>query len=256
MKPAMKKLACKRTDWMGAEDVEFSITDLLISVANNSRVGLFFCDDELHCMFTNQALANMDGLPPEAHLGKTPREFLGEAAGSIEPRLNEVLVTGRPLFNLELNATLPGKSVVKYWFVTCFPIRNRRERVGGVAAVVIEITDEKKQQGLLAGQLRRIDGMRQVADGRPGAEVHGLPKPGSGLLRSWKDIANSLAASVRTVQRWERNYELPIHRISGDRGASVFAFSNELQYWLQTRSWLSDRNGLPPTSGTQGLQLD
>ena len=32
-------------------------------------------------------------------------------------------------------------------------------------------------------------------------------------LESWKEIANYLRREVRTVQRWEHNRGLPVHRI-------------------------------------------
>ena len=53
-------------------------------------------------------------------------------------------------------------------------------------------------------------------------------------LRSWKEIARHLGASVRTVQRWEREFRLPVRRIEARRGAVVFAFPTELETWLRS----------------------
>jgi PAS domain-containing protein len=55
-------------------------------------------------------------------------------------------------------------------------------------------------------------------------------------LRSWKEIARHMGASVRTVQRWEREFRLPVRRIEARRGAVVFAFPAELENWLRSRS--------------------
>ena len=55
-------------------------------------------------------------------------------------------------------------------------------------------------------------------------------------LRSWKEIAQHMGASVRTVQRWERELSLPVRRIEARRGAVVFAFPAELENWLRSRS--------------------
>lgn len=59
-------------------------------------------------------------------------------------------------------------------------------------------------------------------------------KPGqSEKLLSWKEIAAFLDRDVRTVRRWEEERGLPVHRIPGGKGASVFAYTNELEDWLR-----------------------
>jgi phage terminase Nu1 subunit (DNA packaging protein) len=51
------------------------------------------------------------------------------------------------------------------------------------------------------------------------------------LLNSWKQIADYLNRSVRTVQRWEL-YDLPVHRPSGRSKSSVYALVSEIDAWL------------------------
>jgi len=54
-------------------------------------------------------------------------------------------------------------------------------------------------------------------------------------LDSWKEIAAYLGRGIRTVQRWEREEGLPVHRLAhADRG-SVFAHSTELTEWWKSR---------------------
>jgi TolB-like protein/Flp pilus assembly protein TadD len=54
-------------------------------------------------------------------------------------------------------------------------------------------------------------------------------------LESWKEIAAYLNRDVRTVQRWEKNEGLPIHRHQHDKLASVFALRSEINIWLNQR---------------------
>src|SRR5581483_4573467 len=52
------------------------------------------------------------------------------------------------------------------------------------------------------------------------------------VLSTWKEIAAYLSRGVRTVQRWEVNYSLPVRRTSQD-AQSVFAFADEIDAWLE-----------------------
>lgn len=58
----------------------------------------------------------------------------------------------------------------------------------------------------------------------------------SEILRSWKEIAGYAGASVRTLQRWEKYFRLPIRRIATKKGAVVFAFRSDLDTWFRART--------------------
>ena len=55
-------------------------------------------------------------------------------------------------------------------------------------------------------------------------------------LQGWKNIASHLERGVRTVQRWERDLALPVHRIGKGPRGGVFAFADELRSWLHVIS--------------------
>ena len=62
-------------------------------------------------------------------------------------------------------------------------------------------------------------------------------------LDSWKEIANYLQRSVRTVIRWEREESLPVHRhLHGKRG-TIYANSSEIDAWKANRSLDTNHNG-------------
>ena len=54
-------------------------------------------------------------------------------------------------------------------------------------------------------------------------------------LDSWKEIAEYLRRGLTTVQRWERDEGLPIHRHLHTTGGSVFAYVEDLDKWLAGR---------------------
>ena len=54
-------------------------------------------------------------------------------------------------------------------------------------------------------------------------------------LDSWKEIGAYLKRGTRTLQRWEREKGLPVHRLRADKLGSVFAFKTELDAWWSAR---------------------
>src|SRR5436190_22156808 len=54
------------------------------------------------------------------------------------------------------------------------------------------------------------------------------------VLNSWKEIASYLDRGVRTVQRWERELQLPVHRIGKGRRSPVYVLVSELNFWMST----------------------
>jgi Tol biopolymer transport system component len=54
-------------------------------------------------------------------------------------------------------------------------------------------------------------------------------------LDSWKEIAAYLRRGIRTVQRWEREEGLPVHRLAHAARGSVFADPAELTDWWNSR---------------------
>lgn len=54
-------------------------------------------------------------------------------------------------------------------------------------------------------------------------------------LDSWKEIATFLKRDVRTVQRWEKQAGLPVHRHSGGRLRAAYAFRSELDAWWRAQ---------------------
>jgi Tol biopolymer transport system component len=63
----------------------------------------------------------------------------------------------------------------------------------------------------------------------------GEPRPDN-FLDSWKEIATYLGREVRTVQRWEKNEGLPVHRQLHEKLGTVYAYKSEIDAWWRERS--------------------
>jgi TolB-like protein/Tfp pilus assembly protein PilF len=71
-------------------------------------------------------------------------------------------------------------------------------------------------------------------------------------LDSWKAIAQYLDRDVRSVQRWEQERGLPVHRVPGEKGGTVFAYEDELDRWLTGRDTPSAAaSAVPETERSQ-----
>jgi hypothetical protein len=64
------------------------------------------------------------------------------------------------------------------------------------------------------------------------ADPTGNPSPPPpSRLNGWKEIAGYFGKGVRTVQRWEKDLGLPVHRIGGAGSEIVYALAAELDAW-------------------------
>jgi formate hydrogenlyase transcriptional activator len=117
---------------------------LIDAYFSGSTVGLCILDADFRYLAINRALAEMNGIPAAAHLGKTTHEVLGEVAKTFDTHLHRVLSTGQPVLNLELSAALPARNDINHWVEHYFPIKSADGKVNRIAAVVVETTKQKR----------------------------------------------------------------------------------------------------------------
>ncbi|HBY59532.1 MAG TPA: hypothetical protein DEH78_06895 [Solibacterales bacterium] len=65
-----------------------------------------------------------------------------------------------------------------------------------------------------------------------GARAQNRPLADDELIRYWDGIAAFLQVSVKTAQRYEKEFGLPVRRKRGPKGAVVYALRGELEAWL------------------------
>lgn len=117
---------------------------LLTGFFGASSVGFAIFDRELRFQAINKVLADMNGVPAEAHLGKTVAELLGEAGRRIESEFKRVLETRKPVLNVDLTLHLPTRTEQGHWNESYFPIMDSSGQVKQIGVVVVEVTDRKK----------------------------------------------------------------------------------------------------------------
>jgi formate hydrogenlyase transcriptional activator len=140
---------------------------LLAAYFRSSTVGLGILDTQFRFLGVNSALAEMNGLPPSAHLGKTLRDVLGELASRLEPALSQVIST-REQVSFEVSGTIPTRNETGHWMNHYLPILDATGEVARVGCIIVEITAQKKIEESaqdLGGKLRReVDRLQMLMD--------------------------------------------------------------------------------------------
>jgi hypothetical protein len=72
-------------------------------------------------------------------------------------------------------------------------------------------------------------------------------------LNSWKEISHYLGYEVRTLERWEKEKGLPVHRVPGGKRRAIFAYPEELDAWLLSAEKALEA-GEPSPDGAERLQ--
>jgi diguanylate cyclase (GGDEF)-like protein/PAS domain S-box-containing protein len=122
-------------------------------------IGLCVLDTELRYVHINARLAEFNGIPAEAHLGKTVRELLPQVADHVEPLLRRVLDTGLPVLDFEASAA-DKAGVMRQWVSQYWPLKSSDGTVFGINAVTQEITEHRR----LEEARRREQEFRSLAE--------------------------------------------------------------------------------------------
>jgi PAS domain S-box-containing protein len=117
------------------------------AIYSSAPVGLAMLDKDLRYLRINQLLADINGLSPEEHIGKTMRELFPEIHARIAPVFNAAIQSGTPKLNVELRTPAPADAaVLRDWLVNIHPLKDEKGTVLGINVVVQEITVRKRAE--------------------------------------------------------------------------------------------------------------
>jgi PAS domain S-box-containing protein len=117
------------------------------AVYHTAPVGLCVFDRQLRYIRINERLAEINGISAADHLGKTVRELLPSIADMAESILDEVLITAKPVLNVELNGETPAQpGVLRSWLASWYPLFDDKNLVMGVNVVAMEVTEHKRAE--------------------------------------------------------------------------------------------------------------
>ena len=132
------------------------------TIYRSTPIGLAVLDTNLRFVRINERLAAMNGLPVEAHIGRTIREVVPAVADQAEREMRQVLETGEPVVGIEITGeTAAEPGVERTWIESWIPVRGRRDEIIGISVTAEEITERRRVEqlrdtfiGMLSHELR------------------------------------------------------------------------------------------------------
>ncbi|BAU10275.1 two-component hybrid sensor and regulator [Leptolyngbya sp. NIES-3755] len=117
----------------------------LAAIYDHAPVGLCLLDADRRFVRVNDLLAEINGIPAADHIGRTVQELLPDLAANQEQIFQQVLETGQPILNIEVQGTTPSQpDVERDWLVSYYPFQNLDRQVCGISIIVQEITELKR----------------------------------------------------------------------------------------------------------------
>jgi PAS domain S-box-containing protein len=131
----------------------------------DAPAGLVLLDKHLRYVRINNRVAEINGVPVKDHLGKTVQEVLPQFAPVIEPLLQKVLATGKPILNRELSGEKPGRPGVRQHLMeSVFPILGKDGKPDGIGVILVDISERKQAEVRLHAQQQEI---RMIVENTP-----------------------------------------------------------------------------------------
>ena len=122
-----------------------------------SPVGLVLMNKDYRFVRINERMAEINGLPVEAHIGRTLREVLPDLADRLLELYRPVYERGEPVLNVEIRGRTPkDPDTDRYYLANFFPFRGETGEVDGLIGAVVDITDHKLHEAALREGERRF----------------------------------------------------------------------------------------------------
>ena len=180
----------------------------LESVYRGSPVGMCVFDRDLRYVRINERLAEINGLPAEAHLGRTVRELLPDLADTAEATLRRILETGTALRDVEFRGTTPAQpGVERVWLAQWLPLHDAAGAIVGVHVVAEEVTEQRRlvaeREAALAAERAargRADDERRAAEAANAAKGHFLAS-----------MSHELRTPLNAIQGYVQLMQLELH---------------------------------------------
>ncbi|MEG4026876.1 MULTISPECIES: PAS domain S-box protein [unclassified Microcoleus] len=115
----------------------------LANIFDTSPIGLGLLDEKQRFISINEALAEINGLTHEQHLGHSISELFGQFDPHVVEVFHQIYTTGNPFTSPNFAVNVPGRSDRRpgYYNVYYLPTVNSNDQVEGVLVYVVDVTE-------------------------------------------------------------------------------------------------------------------
>ncbi|BAY45073.1 two-component hybrid sensor and regulator [Scytonema sp. HK-05] len=116
----------------------------LTTIFETSPLGIALLDSEQRFIAINEALAQINGLTREQHLGHSIAELFGQSDPQLVEVFHEIYTTGNPFISPSFAVNVPGRSdrTPGYYNVYYLPTTNSNHQVEEVLVYVVDVTEQ------------------------------------------------------------------------------------------------------------------
>jgi PAS domain S-box-containing protein len=187
---------------------------LLEAVLSTAPIGLAFFDRGLRFVRLNTPMADMNGVPRHAHLGRTVQEILPGLAPTLEPVFRQVFDSHEPMLDVLVTGQTPASpGEERHWRVSLIPVSGPDGEVIQVGAVTVEVTEQKRAEARLE---ERVNERTAVAE----EHARELARSNSELEQFAYVVSHDLQEPLRMVVNFTellaRRYEGRLGRDADD----------------------------------------
>jgi PAS domain S-box-containing protein len=119
----------------------------LKALYQNAPVGLALLDRDLRFVRINEALARLNGLPVDDHIGRLVFDIVPSLRELAEPLFRKVLDTGEPVTDVDFEGeTSNALGVQRCWVEQFYPIKDEAGTVTGIGIVCEEVTEHRRTE--------------------------------------------------------------------------------------------------------------
>jgi len=136
------------------ETVESQLAELY----EKAPIGLAVLDADLRYVRINRMLADINGLPTSAHIGKTVGQIVPGFELHARTICAEIRKNGRAVTDYEVSGECPAQpGVRRVWLQSWYPFKDNTGRLAGYSVIVQDVTERKRAEEQRAQSPTRLN---------------------------------------------------------------------------------------------------